>query len=161
MEYFIEKEPSQDTINQIVSIAQDYVSDYFTSNVPDAIRSDLQFQRTIYLKNGSEIVSFIVFTCLDGSPHITLMATRRNYCGSGYGKLLMQYFVNHVTDLGFDSIELFTVLPQSKPVYFSTVAFYQKNGFKIEKEYPDLWESGAIKMRKCWYSATKTTFMLV
>lgn len=150
MEYFIEKNPSQETINQIASIAEDYTNDYFTSNVPDDTRSDLRFQRAIYLRNGSEILSFIVFTCLDGCPHITLMATKRNYGGSGYGKILMQHFVNHVTNLGFNCIELFTVLPQSKPVYFSTVAFYKSIGFRIEKEYPNLWESGAIKMRKCW-----------
>lgn len=150
MECFIEKEPSQETINQIVSIVKDYTVDFFTSNVPDDVRSDLQFQRAIFLREGSEIISFIMFTCLDGCPHITLMATRRNYNGRGYGKLIMQHFINHVESLGFNCIELFTVLPSSKPVYFSTVSFYKSNGFRIEKEYPDLWESGAIKMKRSW-----------
>jgi len=46
MEYVIEKEPSLDTIYQIVSIAEDYTNDYFTSSVPEDTRKDMQFQRT-------------------------------------------------------------------------------------------------------------------
>ncbi len=150
MQCFIEKEPLQDTIYQIVSIAADYTRDYFTDNVPNDTQNDLRFHRTIYLKNDAEIISFIVFTCLDGCPHITLMATKREYCGNGYAKALMQNFFDYVSELEFRCIELFTVLPQSKPVYFSTVAFYKSVGFEIIKEYPDFWESGAMKMKKIW-----------
>lgn len=112
----------------------------------------MSFQRAIYLKEGLEIISCIVFTCLDGSPHITLMATRRSYNNKGYGKLLMQYFVEHVSGLGLNSIELFTFSPNTRPVYASTVGFYQSIGFKIEREHKDLWEIGTktLKMRKSW-----------
>lgn len=150
MELRIEKEPSQEMIDQIVAIAEDYTSDFFTANLPEDTRNDLQFQRAIYLQKESEILCFIVFTCLDGCPHITLMATKRSHSGNGYGKVLMQHFVNYLTGLGFHCIELFTVLPKSKPVYYSTVSFYQSNDFTIENEYPNLWESGAIKMKRTW-----------
>ena len=69
MEHFIEKEISQDTICQIVEIANDYTQDYFTPNYPKDMKIDMMFQRAVLLKNGLEIVSCIVFTCLDGSPH--------------------------------------------------------------------------------------------
>ena len=94
------------------------------------------------------IVSFIVFTCWDGSPNITLMATKRIYACKGYGKLLLNHFENHIKSLDFHCIELLTVPPNTKPVYISTVAFYKSVGFYIMKEYKELWESGAIKMIK-------------
>ena len=83
MDFSVEKEISQDAINQIYLIAKDYTKDYFTKDFPDDMRIDMQFQRAVLLKNGSEVVSCIVFTCLDGSLHITLMATKRNYNNKG------------------------------------------------------------------------------
>lgn len=148
MNFFIEKESSFDTTAQILSIVSDYTEDYFTDSLPQDTKNDLKFQQAALLKDKNKIVSFIVFPCLDGSPHITLMATDRKSGGKGYGKLLMQHFVGYLTSLGFHSIELLTVLPQSKPIYQSTVAFYESAGFSVIKEYPDLWESGAVKMRK-------------
>ena len=152
MECIIEKEISQDTINQIVSIAEDYTKDYFTDNFPDDMRIDMRFQRAIYLKVDSEIISCIVFTCLDGSPHITLMATKRSYNNKGYGKLLMQYFVEYLSGLGLKSIEVLTFSPNTRSVYASTISFYKSVGFKIVREYKDLWEIGTktLKMRKSW-----------
>lgn len=154
--FTVEKEPSQDTIAQIVEIAQDYTADYFTENVPADTRNDLLFQRAACLGNGSEIISFLVFTCLDGCPHITLLATKRAYRGQGYGKILMDKFVAYIDEMGFRTIELMTVLPESKPVYFATVAFYQREGFIITNTYPDLWESGAIKLKKTWQGSLHT-----
>lgn len=152
MECIIEKDITQDTIDQIVSIVEEYTKDYFTSNFPDDIRIDMKFQRTMYLKDNSEIISCIVFTCLDGSPHITLMATKRSYNNKGYGKLLMQYFVEYVTGIGLNSIELLTFSPDTVSAYNSTVEFYKRVGFKIIREYKDLWEAGTktLKMRKAW-----------
>lgn len=152
MECIIEKDITQDTIDQIVSIVEEYTKDYFTSNFPDDIRIDMKFQGTMYLKDNSEIISCIVFTCLDGSPHITLMATKRSYNNKGYGKLLMQYFVEYVTGIGLNSIELLTFSPDTVSAYNSTVEFYKRVGFKIIREYKDLWEAGTktLKMRKAW-----------
>ena len=150
MRFCVEKEPSQDTVEQIIAIAQDYTTDYFTKNVPDDTRNDLLFQRVVCLKCSNEIVAFAVFTCLEGCPHITLLATKREHAGKGYGKLLMRHFVSHITDLGFNSIEVMTVLPESKPIYFSTVAYYKRVGFVVTDIYPFLWESGAIKLKKSW-----------
>lgn len=161
MRFYVEKEPSQDTIGQIAAIAQDYTADYFTENVPDDVRSDLRFQRAAYLKKGNEIIAFLVFTCLDGCPQITLLATKRVYAGQGYGKLLMRNFVSHITELGFRSIEVMTVLPEAKPVYYATVAFYQSVGFSIVETYPFLWESGAVKLKKSWYECLLNAVMLL
>ena len=152
MDFTVEKEISQDVINQIYLIAKDYTKDYFTKNFPDDMRIDMQFQRAALLKNGSEVISCIVFTCLDGSLHITLMATKRDYNNKGYGKLLMKHFVAYASELGINSIELFTFSKQTKPINISTINFYEKVGFKIEKVCKDLWGNGTIvlKMRKSW-----------
>lgn len=150
MHLTIEKEPSTDTIRQITAIAEDYTADYFTDNVPADTRNDLLFQRAICLKEENEIVSFIVFTCWDGCPHITLLATKRSCSGKGYATKLMGHFVSHLTSLGFRSIEVMTVMPESKPVYAATVAFYESVGFAITETWPFLWESGAVKLKKSW-----------
>ena len=152
MECVIEKDISQDTINQVYLIAKDYTRDYFTDNFPEDMRKDMQFQRAILLKSSSEIVACIIFTCLDGSPHITMMATKRSYSKRGYGKLLMQHFVSYVEGLGLNCIELYTFSPSSKPEYLSTVSFYKSVGFIAKREYRDLWEPGTttLKMKKSW-----------
>lgn len=152
MECSFEKEISQDTIEQVYLIAKDYTCDFFTSGYPDDMRIDMQFQRAFLLKNDSEIISCIIFTCLDGSPHITMMATKRNCSHKGYGRLLMQHFTDYVRNLGLNSIELYTFSPISRPEYTATVKFYQDVGFNIEKEHKDLWELGTttLKMRKSW-----------
>ena len=150
MEYIVENKISQDTIDQVYSIARDYTKDYFTNDYPDNMKIDMLFHRAVLLKNGVEIIACIVFTCLDGSPHITLMATKRAHNNNGYGKLLMKFFVNHVSEIGLNSIELYTFSPQTKPIYAFTVGFYEKAGFKIVGEYKDLWGTGTItlKMKK-------------
>ena len=63
---------------------------------------------------------------------------------------LILHLVSYLTELGFNRIELLTVPPEAKPVYQNTVAFYESVGFKIEKVYSQLWESGAVKMIKTW-----------
>ena len=148
LDYVIEKDITPDTIGQVYAIAADYTRDYFSKNYPDDMRIDMRFQRAVLLKDGPEVISCIVFTCLDGSAHITLMATRRDCAGKGY----MRRFAEHVTELGLNSIELFTYSPASKPVYAATVGFYKSVGFGIIKECKDLWEQGTVtlKMRKSW-----------
>lgn len=146
----LEKQASQNTIDSIYKIIQDYTRDYFTLNLPDDTKNDLMFQQVIYLTSNDDIVSFIVFTCWDGSPNITLMATKREYSGRGFGKTLILHLVSYLTELGFNRIELLTVPPEAKPVYKSTVTFYESLGFNIEKVYSQLWESGAMKMIKTW-----------
>ena len=149
LEYVIEKDISPDTIEQVHAIAMDYTRDFFSENYPDDMRIDMLFQRAVLLKDGPEIISCIIFTGMDGSAHITMMATRRDCAGMGHGKLLMRRFAEHVTQLGLNSIELFTYSPQSKPAYAATVGFYKSVGFKVIKECKDLWEPGTttLKMR--------------
>ena len=154
MEIIYEKELCADTINQIYDIAMDYSCDYFTENFPNDMRLDMTFHRVLYIKEAHEIISCLVFTCLDGSPHITMLATKRERAGQGFGKQLIQAFQEHVTQFGFHSIELFTFSPKSKPLYQSTLAFYENAGFRVIREYQDLWEPGTItlKLRKEWAS---------
>ena len=152
MIFAFEKDIPQKVINEIYDLAKEYTKDYFTANFPDDMRIDMNFQRVFYLSEKGRIVSCIVYTCLDGSIHITMMLTDRSYAGKGYGTRLMAEFVKHVSEYGIRSIELYTFSLKTKPVYSSTIAFYERNGFQIVNEHRDLWEKGTItlKMRKEW-----------
>lgn len=110
---------------------------------------DLLFHDALCLADQEgEIRSFIVFTSLDGSINNSLMGTHPDHRGRGYGSLLMNHLFKYVKSLGFDWVVAFTVPPETKPSYQSTVKFYQKLGFKIKKLYTELWESGAVELVK-------------
>jgi GNAT superfamily N-acetyltransferase len=138
--------PSGAVRDEIVSIARDLTSRWFTRNVPDDTYRDLGFQDVLVLKVAGRIISFIMYTCLDGTIQISLMGTRLESMGKGYGSKLMKEFFRHIKTLGFDRIMVYTVPPDKKPAYMSTLSFYQKHGFRITRRYEELWESGAIQL---------------
>lgn len=72
----IHQRPSGAIRDEIVSIAQELTSSWFTSNVPNDTYYDLGFQDVIILKEAGRIVSFIMYTCLDGTIQLSLMGTR-------------------------------------------------------------------------------------
>ncbi|MCL2461258.1 MAG: GNAT family N-acetyltransferase [Defluviitaleaceae bacterium] len=152
IEFIVEKEPSAAAIEQISSVIMTYAGSYFSDNFADDVRTDAPYQRLCYLKNGEEIISGIMFTCLDGYPHITAMVTKRDYRGKGYGKRLMRHFVDYVTGLGFHGIELYAWSEKTKPVCASTQAFYKGTGFVVESEHMGLWAPNMItvKMKMSW-----------
>jgi ribosomal protein S18 acetylase RimI-like enzyme len=150
-QFCVEKDPSTNTIEQFVSVIRSYEGTYFT-NFADDVAIDAPYQRLCYLKNGGEVISGIMFTCLDGCPHITAMATKREYQSRGYGKQLMNHFVNYVSQLGFHSIELYAWSEKTKPICASTQAFYKSVGFVVQREHMGLWAQDMItvKMKKSW-----------
>ena len=151
-QFIIEKEPSKNTIEQFVSIVQAYSGEHFTDNFADDVAIDAPYQRLCYLKNDDVLASGIMFTCLDGSPHITAMATKREYQHKGYGKRLMTLFVDYVSQRGFHDIELYAWSEKTKPICASTQAFYKSAGFIVTKEHMGLWTPDMItvKMKKSW-----------
>jgi ribosomal protein S18 acetylase RimI-like enzyme len=128
------------------------MGEYFSDDFADNTAIDAPYQRLCYLKSGGSLVSAILFTVLDGCPHITTMVTRNDYQNKGYGKKLMRHFVNYVSQLGFRSIELYAWSEKTKPICASVQAFYQTVGFFVEKEFMGLWEQDMItvKMKKSW-----------
>jgi len=152
MNFTFEKEISSKFIDEIYDLAKDYTKDFFTAGFPDDMRVDMEFQRAFYLSDCGRVVSCIIYTCLDGSIHITMMLTDRRFAGKGYGTKLMTEFEKHVSEYGIRSIELYTFSHETRPVYLQTISFYEKSGFKIIKEHKDLWEKGTstLKMRKSW-----------
>ena len=83
-EFIVEISPSASTIAQFVSILRAYAGEHFTDNFADYVAIDAPFQRLCYIKNGDDFITGIMFTCLDGYPHITAMATNREYQNKGY-----------------------------------------------------------------------------
>lgn len=141
--------PEKEVIKQIVEIAKFLTEKWFTSNVPEDIEKDLLFHNALCLLNQEgRLISFLVFTSLDGSINIILMGTHPDFIGKGYGSILMNHFFEYVKNLGFHRVVAFTVPPDIKPSYDSTVKFYKKHGFEIKKRYNELWESGAIELVK-------------
>ena len=134
--------------DEIVSIAQELTTEWFTSNVPDDTFRDLLFQDVLILRKAARIESFIMYTCLDGIIQLSLMGTRLESREKGFGSILIEAFFLHIKEMGFNRIMVYTVPPDTKPAYHSTVRFYQKHGFRILRRYNELWENGALQLIK-------------
>ncbi len=132
----------------LADVAREHVGDWFTENVPDDLLSDLRFQDALILIDDGRIQAFIAFTGIDRAIQIMMFATRRAERGKGYGTLLYRRFEDFIARYGVSTIRVQTVPPEANPNYLSTVAFYEKQGFKIVKRYAELWEHGAIELEK-------------
>jgi len=152
LHFICEEKPSTVSVIQLASMIRDYAGEYFTDDFAGDVLVDAPFQRLCYLKSNNVMISAIMFTCLDGYPHITAMATRRDLQNKGYGKLIMNYFVEHVSQLGFRGIELYAWSEKTRPVCASTQAFYKSVGFSVASEHMGLWAPGmiTIKMKRTW-----------
>ena len=144
----IHQRPSGAIRDEIVSIAQELTSDWFTLNVPNDTFYDLGFQDVMILKDTGRIVSFIMFTCLDGTIQLSLMGTRLASRLKGFGSILINKFSDHIKSIGFSRIMVYTVPPDNKPAYLATLRFYQKHGFRITRRFDELWDSGALQLVK-------------
>lgn len=133
---------------EVKEIAQSLTGTWFTSDVPDSIQRDLLFQDLMCLEIDGGIASFIQFTSMDGSIHITLMGTRPELHGKGLGTVLMRHFLDHIRSLGYNRVIALTVPPDVKEAYSSTVNFYLKQGFAVTKRYNELWQGGALELTK-------------
>ncbi len=144
----LHQRPTGGVAEEVVAIARMLMGEWFTDGVPEETRRDLMFQDLFVLKFDGQVVSFIVFTCWDGSIQITLMGTHPDHRGKGFGSMLMERFFEHVRELGFDRVVALTVPPDAKPSYQLTVRFYESHGFRLTRRYNELWESGAIELVK-------------
>ena len=152
LQFVVEKTPYPDTINQFISIIRGYEGKYFFGNYADTVAVDAPYQQLCCLRNGDGVLSGIMFTCLDGSPHITAMATKREYKNKGCGKQLMEQFTRYVSQLGFHDIELYAWSEKTRLACAATQAFYKNVGFVVTSEHMGLWEKEMItvKMKKSW-----------
>lgn len=149
IEYYNRPGRNNDLVTQrIVAIACELVGEWFTPDVPESLPNDLKFHDALCLEVDGKVVSFVTFTSMDGSLLITLMGTTPDMRGQGHGSRLMEALSAHARALGFGDVVVQTVPPSAKPCYEATVRFYQKHGFVIEKEYADLWQTGALQLRK-------------
>jgi len=134
---------------QIAAIAKELVGEWFTPEVPEDVGLDLKFQDALCLEGGGKVIAFIVFTGYNGALNPTLMATRPEARGQGYGSQLMAHLIEHARQLGFKQIDVETFPPEQRPCYQATVAFYQKHGFVIDRVVDGLWDTGpALKLVK-------------
>lgn len=109
----IHHRPSGAIRDEIVRIAQELTSDWFTSNVPSDTYYDLGFQDAMILKKAGRIVSFIMYTCLDGTIQISLMGTRLESRIKGFGSILINKFCEHIKSIDFNRIMVYTVPPET------------------------------------------------
>ena len=144
----VHQRPSGAIRDEIVGIVQELTSDWFTLNVPNDTYYDLGFQDVMILRDAGRIVSFIMFTCLDGTIQLSLMGTRLASRTRGFGSILIDKFSDYIKSIGFTRIMVYTVPPDKKPAYSATLRFYQNHGFRITRRFTELWESGAIQLVK-------------
>lgn len=135
-------------VDQLVDITRGLTGDWFEPDVQEYLPRDLIYQDALCLEVEGRVASFIVFTSFDGSILITLMGTDPNIRGKGFGSRLMEALFDHARSLGFPDVFLWTVPPSVDPRRVATLAFYEKHGFVIEKEYKELWQNGALQLRK-------------
>lgn len=135
-------------VDQLVDIAHRLTGEWFTPDVPEYLPRDLMYQDALCLETDGRIASFIVFTSFDGSILITLMGTDPGFRRQGLGSKLIEALFDHARSLGFPDVFLWTVPPSVDPRRAATVGFYEKHGFVIEKEYKELWQNGALQLRK-------------
>ncbi|WP_240420352.1 GNAT family N-acetyltransferase [Paenibacillus periandrae] len=133
---------------QILDITQRMVDRWFSKDVISDTLVDLKFHDVICLEREDQLKSFIIFTSYEGSIRISLMGTDPSEHNKGYGSELLKQFFNYLFINGYKKVELFTVKPNNNPQYTATIAFYQKNGFVLEKEYVEIWQGGALKLVK-------------
>ncbi len=147
MKIEMHRRPAGPIADEIVSIAESLTGEWFTADVAPATRRDLLFQDVLCVRSDSRICAFVMFTSHDGAILITLMGTLPECQGLGYGSSLIDHLVVHARKLGFAEIVTFTVPPASRAAFRSTLDFYERRGFKVEKEYAEMWQSGAIELR--------------
>jgi GNAT superfamily N-acetyltransferase len=135
-------------VGKIIEIIKELTGNYFTKEVMENVPFDLFYQdlAVLYIKN--KIESFIIFTCIDGYITITLIATRYKNRNKGYGTIIYKYFEKKMVKRGFKHFLLQTVPEESNKNYHDTIEFYKKQGYKINKIYKELWESGAVELIK-------------
>ena len=145
---FSRKPDEKFTIHGIIDIIDLLTPRWFTENVLEDTRKDLNFQDTACLAIEQKIVSFIMFTSWEGTLYITLMATHPDYQNQGYGSELVSVFFEHARTIEFKEIKLLTVPQEVKPIYETTISFYKRHGFYISKRFTEIWGSGAIELTK-------------
>jgi ribosomal protein S18 acetylase RimI-like enzyme len=148
MDIEIHRRPSSHVAEEILSIVEDLTGEWFTEDVAPATRRDLLLQDAVCVREKSRVRAFLMFTSYDGAIHITLMGTSPEYRGRGFGSALIEFLVSHAEELGFWEIIAFTVRPEAKPCYRATVDFYRKRGFRVVREHGELWQSGAVELRR-------------
>jgi GNAT superfamily N-acetyltransferase len=148
MEIEIHSRPTGHTADEIVSIVEDLTGEWFTPDVALATRPDLLFQDVVCGRQNGRIRAFLMFTSQDGAILISLMGTSPDWHGRGFGSALLGRLETHAWALGFREVVAFTVPPDSKQSYRATLDFYEKHGFAVVKEYTELWQSGALELRK-------------
>jgi ribosomal protein S18 acetylase RimI-like enzyme len=142
----LHRRPAPGVVEEIVCLARSLSPAWFTPNVPEDTRRDLAFHDALCLRAGGELAGVVVFTSLDGSIHITLMAVRPELHGRGLGSELLAHLFRHASSLGYDRVVVLTVPPDVKPVYESTLRFYEKRGFVVSRRLRELWEHDALEL---------------
>ena len=125
------------------------LSEWFTKDVEEEVAKDLFFHDVFFYVHENTVMSYLIFTSFEGSILISNMGTNKDFRNKGYGTKLIQTLTTYAYENNFDKIRLFTVPSDHNPMYKSTINFYYKNGFVINKLINGLWESGAVLLEKC------------
>jgi GNAT superfamily N-acetyltransferase len=84
---------------------------WFTEDVAEDTCKDLIFQDLLCIESDGQVTTFIVFTSIEGSISISLMATDPKYHRKGFGSRLLLHLFEQVKEMGFTKIVALTVPP--------------------------------------------------
>ncbi len=87
------------------------------------------------LKNGTQVIGFIVFYPHEDHLHIENVAVLPEFQGNGYGTKLIEFAEHEAKNLGFGKVELYTNEKMTENiVYYPTIGYeeigrWQEDGF--------------------------------
>ncbi len=124
----------------------DALPDFFTDDVPDTVRRDLERHDGWVIVDAGEIVGFVIVDRRSSqAAEILWIAVEPSRRGTGYGTGLLNHVFGRLRDQGIALVEVKTLDRSADyPPYEATNAFYESNGFvQVDciDEFPD-WEPG-------------------
>jgi len=120
--------------------------DYFTEDVPDTVRGDLERHDGWVIVEAAQMVGFVVVDRRSSqAAEILWIAVERDRRGTGYGTRLLEHALDVLGDQGIALVEVKTLDRSADYApYEATNAFYERNGFvQVDciDEFPE-WEPG-------------------
>ena len=124
----------------------DALPDFFTDDVPDTVRRDLERHDGWVIVDAGEIVGFVIVDRRSSqAAEILWIAVEPSRRDTGYGTGLLNHVFGRLRDQGIALVEVKTLDRSADyPPYEATNAFYESNGFvQVDciDEFPD-WEPG-------------------
>ena len=133
------REHKKSDIPQIKEISDSLHPKWFTKEALDNILLDIQLNKTFILQSDGVTSGFISLYSQDGIAHVSWLGILLSEQNKGLGTKLLKFAEDYLKNIGIEVLKVKTVVEQIPPdqTYDLTIKFYSKNGYKIEKKFPE------------------------